>query len=68
MALEGKGDQLKGKIKEGVGEATDNQSLENEGKADNLGGQVREKASEAGEAVKDAFNSAAAKVQEMREK
>ncbi|EEI16258.1 CsbD family protein [Corynebacterium sanguinis] len=67
MALEGKGDQLKGNIKEGLGEVTDNKSLENEGKADQLGGDIREKASEAGNAIKDKFNDAAAKIQDARE-
>lgn len=64
MAIEGKGDQLKGNIKEGLGEVTDNDSLKNEGKADQLGGNIREKVSEAGEAVKDAFNNVAGKVQD----
>ena len=52
MALEGKGDQIKGNIKEGLGEVTDNQSLENEGKAD----QLKAKAKQAGDDIKDAFS------------
>ncbi|SDM05028.1 Uncharacterized conserved protein YjbJ, UPF0337 family [Corynebacterium mycetoides] len=67
MAFEGKGDQLKGNIKEGLGEAAGDKSLENEGKADKLGGDIREKASEAGDAIKDSVNGAAAKIQDARE-
>jgi uncharacterized protein YjbJ (UPF0337 family) len=41
-----------GKVKETVGEATDNERLEAEGKADQFGANVKQ----AGENVKDAFN------------
>jgi uncharacterized protein YjbJ (UPF0337 family) len=47
---EGKWDELKGKVKEGVGDATDNESLEREGKQDQVGG----KAEQAKGHVKDA--------------
>jgi uncharacterized protein YjbJ (UPF0337 family) len=47
---EGKWDEMKGKVKEGVGDATDNDSLEREGKADQVGG----KAEQARGHVKDA--------------
>ncbi|HEX5292196.1 MAG TPA: CsbD family protein [Streptosporangiaceae bacterium] len=46
-----KGDELKGKVKEGVGRATDNKDLEAEGKADQISGNLKD----AGEKVKDAF-------------
>ena len=46
-----KGEQLKGKVKEGVGRATDNEDLEAEGKADQISGNLKN----AGEKVKDAF-------------
>ena len=46
-----KGEQLKGKVKEGVGRATDNEDLEAEGKADQISGNLKD----AGEKVKDAF-------------
>jgi uncharacterized protein YjbJ (UPF0337 family) len=46
-----KGEQLKGKVKEGVGEATGNEDLEAEGKADQISGNLKD----AGEKVKDAF-------------
>ena len=44
-------DEMVGKVKEGVGDATDNQSLENEGKAD----QVKAKVEKVGDDVKDIF-------------
>jgi uncharacterized protein YjbJ (UPF0337 family) len=46
-----KTDSLAGKVKEGVGDATGNQSLENEGKADQSKADIKQ----AGEKVKDAF-------------
>jgi uncharacterized protein YjbJ (UPF0337 family) len=46
-----KGEQLKGKVKEGVGHATGNEDLEAEGKADQISGNLKD----AGEKVKDAF-------------
>ena len=44
-------EELSGKAKEGVGEATDNERLEAEGKGD----QVKANLKQAGEKVKDAF-------------
>ena len=46
-----KGEQLKGKVKEGVGQATGNEDLEAERKADQVSGNLKD----AGEKVKDAF-------------
>jgi uncharacterized protein YjbJ (UPF0337 family) len=46
-----KGEQVKGKIKEGTGKATGNEELEAEGKADQVSGNLKD----AGEKVKDAF-------------
>ncbi|MCC6495581.1 MAG: CsbD family protein [Propionibacteriaceae bacterium] len=43
--------EAKGKIKEGVGDMTDNERLEAEGKADQAAANVKQ----AGEDVKDAF-------------
>ena len=48
---EGAWDKAKGKVKEGVGDATDNPSLENEGKTD----QVKAKIEKVGDDVKDVF-------------
>jgi uncharacterized protein YjbJ (UPF0337 family) len=47
-------DDLKGRIKEGVGAATDDRDLEREGKADRAGGAVKDKVGKAVDAVKDA--------------
>jgi uncharacterized protein YjbJ (UPF0337 family) len=46
-----KAEELSGKGKEAVGEATDNRDLEAEGKADQVSGNVKQ----AGEKIKDAF-------------
>lgn len=40
--LEGKGDQLKGKVKQGVGDVTGNERLHDEGVADEAAGDVQE--------------------------
>lgn len=40
--LDGKMDQVKGKVKQGVGDATDNERLHDEGVADEAGGEVQE--------------------------
>jgi uncharacterized protein YjbJ (UPF0337 family) len=46
-----KAEDVKGKVKESTGKATDDQSLENEGKTD----QSKSSLKQAGENVKDAF-------------
>ena len=55
--LEGKGDQLKGKIKQGVGDLTDNERLHDEGVADEAAGEAQDTLGRArrkvGEAVED---------------
>ncbi|MFN2407622.1 MAG: CsbD family protein [Pyrinomonadaceae bacterium] len=40
--MEGKWDQAKGRVKEGVGKAIDDRDLEAEGDADRAGGEVQE--------------------------
>ena len=40
--VEGKAEQLKGKVKQGVGDLTDNYSLHDEGVADEAAGEVQE--------------------------
>ncbi|OLT22545.1 CsbD family protein [Ornithinimicrobium sp. CNJ-824] len=47
-------EDAKGKVKEGVGDATDNERMEAEGKGD----QMSASAKKAGENVKDGFNDA----------
>lgn len=49
--LSNKTQEVKGKAKEGFGDATDDHSLENEGRADQTKGNLKQ----AGEKVKDAF-------------
>ena len=54
--VSGKADQLKGKVKQGVGEAVGNDRLANEGVADQVKGNVKEAWGD----VKDAANKNAA--------
>ncbi|GGQ69125.1 CsbD family protein [Couchioplanes caeruleus] len=51
--IDNKAEELGGKVKEGVGKATDDERLEAEGKAD----QTTSKLKQAGEDIKDAFKS-----------
>lgn len=44
----------KGKVKEGVGDATDDERMEAEGKADQVGASAKK----AGESIKDGFKDA----------
>ncbi|QWC84509.1 CsbD family protein [Nocardioidaceae bacterium] len=46
-----KAEEAKGKVKEGVGEATDDQEMKDEGRAD----QAKSDLKQAGEKVKDVF-------------
>ena len=46
-------EELKGKVKEGVGDATDNERLEREGQAE----QTKANLKQAGDDVKDAFTN-----------
>ena len=59
--LDGKMDQVKGKIKQGVGDATDNERLHDEGVADEAGGEVQEGFGrgrrKVGDAIKDIGDS-----------
>jgi uncharacterized protein YjbJ (UPF0337 family) len=55
--LEGKAEQVKGKIKQGVGDLTDNERLHDEGVADEVAGEAQDTLGRArrkvGEAVED---------------
>ena len=55
--MEGKWDQTKGRVKEGLGRAIDDEDLEAEGAADRLGGNAQEGYGKArrkvGEAIED---------------
>ena len=48
--LEGKGEELKGEMKEKIGDATDNRDMEAESRTDQMSGKVKQ-------AVEDAKNS-----------
>jgi uncharacterized protein YjbJ (UPF0337 family) len=50
---DGKADEMKGRVKEAVGDLTDDQSLENEGKIDKATGKVKQKVDEVADKVKD---------------
>ena len=51
--FENKSEEMKGKVKEGAGKATDDPDLEAEGRADQASGSVKQ----AGEKAKDAAKS-----------
>jgi uncharacterized protein YjbJ (UPF0337 family) len=51
--IDNKAEELKGKVKEGVGDATDDRELQTEGQADQAKGSLKQ----AGEKIKDAFKS-----------
>ena len=51
--VDNKSEEIGGKVKEGVGKATDDERLEAEGKADQTGSKIKQ----AGENIKDAFKS-----------
>ena len=51
--IENKSEELTGKVKEGVGRATDDERLEAEGRADQTSANLKQ----AGENIKDAFKS-----------
>jgi uncharacterized protein YjbJ (UPF0337 family) len=53
--LRGKADQIKGRVKQGVGDVTDNDRLRDEGVADEAGGEVQEGLGKARRKVGDAI-------------
>ena len=54
--LEGKAEKVKGKVKQGVGDATDNERLHDEGVADEAAGEVQDTAGSARRKVGEAIN------------
>jgi uncharacterized protein YjbJ (UPF0337 family) len=56
-------DDLKGRVKEAVGDLTDNDDLKREGQADRAGGKVKEVIENAGEKAKDVVDDVKDKVQ-----
>ena len=55
--LSSKGDDLKGRAKEAVGDLTDNSDLKREGKTDRAAGKVKEKLSDAKEKLEDVVDN-----------
>jgi uncharacterized protein YjbJ (UPF0337 family) len=51
--MEGKKDELKGRVKEAAGDLTDNSDLKREGKADQTAGKVKQKVEDAKDWVED---------------
>src|SRR3954454_9027569 len=60
--VRGKADQVKGKIKESVGNATDDDQLRDEGAADNAAGNVEETLGKARRKVGEALNDLGDKI------
>jgi uncharacterized protein YjbJ (UPF0337 family) len=52
--MSGKGDELKGRVKEAVGDLTDNQDLKDSGKADKAAGKIKQGVEHAVDRVRDA--------------
>ena len=51
---DGKGDDLKGRVKEAAGDVTDDDGLKREGKIDRATGKVKDKVGDASDKLKDA--------------
>jgi uncharacterized protein YjbJ (UPF0337 family) len=62
--LEGKTEQLKGKVKQGVGDLTDNERLHDEGVADEAAGEVQEGYGKARRKVGDAVEDIGENIKE----
>ncbi len=58
----GKVDELKGKAKQGVGEATDNPGLQGEGLVDEAKGKIKQGYADVKEAIKDSDKAAGSDV------
>ena len=54
--MSGEGDQAKGRVKQAVGDLTDDKDLKREGKVDRAAGEVKEKVGDAVDKVKDAVH------------
>jgi uncharacterized protein YjbJ (UPF0337 family) len=51
--MDGKADELKGRVKEAAGDLTDNDDLKREGKTDKAAGKVKQKVDDAKDWVED---------------
>ena len=63
MESKGKADQLKGDVKQAIGDATDDDDLRNEGKVDHAAGRVKETIGKAKDKADDAVDSVRDKLQ-----
>ena len=54
--MEGKQDELKGRVKEAAGDLTDDESLKNEGRVDRGQGKAKDAVDKAGDKLKDVVN------------
>ena len=62
--LDGKGDQVKGKVKQAWGDLTDNERVHDEGVADEASGEVQEGFGKARRKVGDALHDVAHKIKD----
>jgi uncharacterized protein YjbJ (UPF0337 family) len=62
--LDGKADALKGRVKQGVGDLTDNDRLRDEGAADEAAGNIKEGFGKARRKVGDAIEDVGDKIKE----
>jgi uncharacterized protein YjbJ (UPF0337 family) len=62
--LDGKADALKGRVKQGVGDLTDNDRLHDEGVADEAAGNIKEGIGKARRKVGDAIEDVGDKIKE----
>ena len=51
--LEGKGEELKGEMKEKIGDATDNRDMEAESRTDQMSGKVKQAVEDAKDSLRD---------------
>ena len=51
--LEGKGEELKGEMKEKIGDATDNRDMEAESRTDQMSGRVKQAVEDAKDSLRD---------------
>jgi uncharacterized protein YjbJ (UPF0337 family) len=56
MGNEHKGEEMKGRIKEGVGDVTGDKDLKREGKVDQGSARTKEKVGDAADSIKDAVS------------
>ncbi len=60
--LEGKGEKVKGKVKQGLGDLTDDERLRDEGEADEAAGEIQDTAGRARRKVGEAINDLGDKI------